>query len=96
MKSTKKKPAKAITLLTRIEALLADALDEFSAMEKSVEKNVRALLVAAEASISKAKEFITPAPAGAARHRVVKVRPRATRAKAKRVVRGRRLTAAQA
>jgi len=96
MKTRKKKPAKAITLLARIERLLADALVEFSAMEQSVEENVRALLMAAEESISKAKEFITPAPTGGVRHRAVSVRPRATRAKAKRAVRGRRLSAAHA
>jgi len=96
MKSKKKKPAKAITLLTRIESLLADALNEFSAMEKSVEKNARELLVSAEESISKAKDFLTPSTTGGARHVAARVRPRVARAKAKRPVRGRRLTAVHA
>jgi len=92
MKSRKKRPARAITLLTRIEALLGDAMNEFSAMEKTVEKYARALLTSAETSISNAKDLIAtaPAPAGGARHRAVRVRPHAARPKAKRAVRGRR------
>lgn len=82
MKSKKKKPVKAVTLLTRIEALLGDVLNEFSVIEKSVEKNVRELLLSAEASISKAKDFISPPPV---RHVAAKSRPRAVKAKAKRV-----------
>ena len=81
MNTKKKKPAKAVTLLTKIETLLADALKEFSVIEKAVEKNVRELLLSAEASISKAKDFLTPSASTGVRHTAAK-RPRA---KAKRV-----------
>ena len=67
MKTRKKKPAKAVTMLVKIEKLLADVLSEFSVIEKSVEKNVRELLVSAEASISQAKEFMTPSAGTAAK-----------------------------
>ena len=79
MKTRKKKPAKAVTMLGKIEKLLADVLSEFSVIEKSVEKNVRELLVSAGASISKAKEFMTPSAVPAAKKHP---RPRA-RAKRK-------------
>jgi len=69
----KKKTAKAVTLLTRIEDLLSDAVDQLSAIEKSVEKSVRELLVSAAASVAKAKEFVSLVPSGAVR-RVVKPR----------------------
>ena len=55
---TKKKSPKAVTLLTKIETLLSDALDECSAIEKSVEKNVRELLLSAQASISSAIDYV--------------------------------------
>jgi hypothetical protein len=64
MKAKKRTTKKAVTLLTRIEGLLSDVLDECSAIEKSVEKNVRMLLRSAEASITVAKEFfVAPEPA---------------------------------
>ena len=93
MKPRRKKPAKAVTLLTKIEALLADTLTEFSVIEKSVEKNVRALLLSAEESIAKAKDFIAATPA-VARHLVTPAKRR-TRAKAKpvRTARARKLAA---
>ena len=86
MKTKKRKAVKPVTLLTRIEKLLADAIVEFSAIEKSLEKNVKGLLVSAEESISKAKDFVTLSPAPA-----TKSRPRA---KAKRTVRARKLVRA--
>lgn len=55
---TKKKSPKAVTLLTKIETLLSDALAECSAIEKSVEKNVRELLLSAQSSISSAIDFV--------------------------------------
>jgi len=61
----KKKSTKAVTLLTRMESLLSDVLDECSAIEKSAEKNVRELLVAAEESIAKAKDFLSSLPPSA-------------------------------
>ena len=77
MKSKNKKTAKAVTLLTQIETLLGDVLEEFSVIEKSVEKTVRELLLSAEASISKARDFITPAASPAVRRTAAKSRPRA-------------------
>ncbi|HTW31436.1 MAG TPA: hypothetical protein VMD76_07140 [Candidatus Sulfotelmatobacter sp.] len=93
MKTKKKSPPKAITLLTRVQTLLADVLDGCSVIEKSVEKNVRELLVSAESSISKAKDFITPSASTAPRHTAAKSRPRA---KAKRVVRAKKVPAVHA
>ena len=75
-----KKSKKAVTLLTKIETLLSDALDECSAIEKSVEKNVRELLVSAQGAIVSARDFIaaalpsTEAPRKAAKR---KARPQA-------------------
>jgi len=86
MKTKKRKPAKAVTLLSQIEKLLADVLDEFSVLERSVEKNVRKLLLSAEASISEAKDFIAVSVGAAPKRR--------PRAKAKRVVRAKRPAAA--
>ena len=85
MQAKRKRPAKAVTLLTKIEDLLADALKEFSVIEKSIEKNVRELLLSAEASISAAKNFIASSVETPA-----KPRPR-PRAKAKRTVKARKL-----
>lgn len=59
MKS-KRKATKPVTLLTKIQSLLGDVLDELSSIEKSVERNVRELLQSAETSVSKAKDLITP------------------------------------
>lgn len=78
----KRKSAKPITLLTRIERLLADAVDGLSAMEASVEKNVRESLVAAETCVARAKDLIAKdvsalAPAGAARRGAVHATKRA-------------------
>ncbi len=84
MKAQKKQTKKAVTLLTKIEKLLADVLAECSALESSVEKNLGELLHAAEASVAAAKEFITPgpAPAPAARHKAAgRKRPAARGAK---------------
>jgi hypothetical protein len=68
MKTKKRTTKKAITLLTRVETLLSDALDQCSAIEKSVEKNARVLLRSAEAAVTVAKDFfITPEPAKARR-----------------------------
>lgn len=77
MKS-KKKSTKAVTLLTRMEALLSDVLDECSAIEKSAEKNVRALLLSAEKSIAKAKDFIISLPPSEVRPTAAKSRKRRT------------------
>ena len=64
MKTKKKTPRKAVTLLTKTETLLNDVYDECAAIEKDVEKKVWALLRSAEASIAAAKDFFTaPAPA---------------------------------
>ena len=85
---TKKKTPKAVTLLTKIEALLFDVFKECSEIERSVEKNVRALLSSAETSIAAAKDyFIAPElskvrsivkrPARIPRHRVARSRAKA-------------------
>lgn len=71
-KTKTRKSTKAITLLTRIEALLSDVLVECSAFEKSVEKNVRGLLRTAEASIAAAKDYFAPAAPPKARQKAVK------------------------
>jgi len=76
-KTKAKKPAKAITLLTKIEALLCDVLAECSAFEKGVEKNVRGLLRTAEASIEAAKDYFTPAAPPKARPKKVTAKRRA-------------------
>jgi len=86
----KKRKAATITLLTRIERLLADALVEFSAIEKSVEKNVRDLLVSAEKAVSEAKDYITPS-APPVRRRTAKSRPRSAHATAKRATKAKRI-----
>ena len=52
------KSKKAVTLLTRIETLLSDVLDECSAIEKSVEKSVREALASAQASVVSARDYI--------------------------------------
>jgi hypothetical protein len=62
----KRKSPQPVTLLTKIEGLLADVLRELSSVEESVEKNVRELLVSAAASVAAAKDFITPVFAAAA------------------------------
>ncbi len=99
MKTKKKRPPKAVTLLTKVETLLSDVLDECFEIEKSVEKNVRVLLRSAEASVVAAKEyFITPErpavarkitkrPAHVSRHRVAANRRRAPLGTGKRSIR---------
>ena len=63
-KKKMKKTTKAVTLLTRIEGMLSDVLKECSAIEKGLEKNVRALLRTAETSVEAARDyFVTPTPA---------------------------------
>jgi len=64
-KAVKKKAStkKAVTLLTRIERSLSDVLDGLSVVEKSVEKNVRSVLLSAQASIGTAIDFISALPA---------------------------------
>lgn len=96
---TKKRTPKAVALLTKVETLLSDVLDECFEFEKSVEKNVRVLLRSAEASVDAAKEyFIAPQPGKAARkiakraahvsrHRVAGNRRRAPLAARKRSIR---------
>ena len=76
---SKRKSKKPVTLLTQIEELLCDALAGLSCIEKSVEKNVRDLLLTAEASVAKAKDLITPALATAPPRKPVRARRRATR-----------------
>jgi len=61
MKAKTRKSPKPATLLTQAEALLSDVLAQLSSIEQSVEQNVREVLLAAEASLDKAKGFITPA-----------------------------------
>lgn len=71
----KSRSSKPVTLLTRIEGLLSDVLDELSSIERSVQRNVRELLLAAETSVAKAKDFVTPALAAEAPHKTAR-RPR--------------------
>ena len=56
------KSKKAVTLLSRAEALLCDVLDEYSIIEKQVEKNVRSVLLSAQESVSSAMNFIGALP----------------------------------
>jgi hypothetical protein len=65
MTKTKKKTTKAVTLLTRIGTLLSDVIDDCSGIEKSVEKNAKEVLVAAQKSIASALEFFSSAAAPA-------------------------------
>jgi hypothetical protein len=83
MKTKKKKPTNAVTLLTRIETLLSDVIDECSDIEKSVEKNVRELLVSAQASIGSAIDFFRAAPSPAARKKTTAKRKAKPTVKAK-------------
>ena len=61
MKSKKKKSKKAVTRLEKIEKLLSDVIYECSDVEKSVEKNVREVLLSAQKSISSAIDFFSAA-----------------------------------
>ena len=76
---SKRKSQKPVTLLTQIEGLLCDVLAGLSCIEKSVEKNVRDLLLTAEASVAKAKDLITPSLATAPPRKPVRGRKHATR-----------------
>ena len=60
-KATKKKATNAVTLLTRIETLLSDVLDQCVGIEKSVEKNAREVLGSAQKSISSAIDYFSVA-----------------------------------
>jgi len=71
MKSKKRRSSQPATLLTQVEALLSDVLAQLSSIEKSVEQNVRDVLLAAEASVGKAKDFITPALAAMTKAKTV-------------------------
>jgi division protein CdvB (Snf7/Vps24/ESCRT-III family) len=57
------KSKRAVTLLTRVESLLSDVLDEYSVIEKQVEKNIRAGLLSAQESVISAMNFISALPA---------------------------------
>jgi division protein CdvB (Snf7/Vps24/ESCRT-III family) len=59
------KSKKAVTLLARAESLLSDVLDEYSVIEKQVEKNVRAVLLSAQDSVNSAMNFISALPTAA-------------------------------
>jgi len=66
---TKKRTPKPVTLLTKVELLLSDVLQQCSEIEKSVEKNVYVLLRSAEASVAAAKNyFVAPEPSKIGRH----------------------------
>lgn len=65
----KKSSKKAVTMLTRIDRLLSDVLDECSAIEKNVEKNVRVLLLSAKESIVSAKDFVSASLSSEVRHK---------------------------
>jgi len=75
----KRKLTKPVTLLTKIESLLSDVLGELSSIEKSVEKNVRALLLAAGESVAKAKDCIIPAVASTVPRKATQRKKRAGR-----------------
>jgi hypothetical protein len=78
----KKTTKKAVTLLNRIETLLSDVLVECADIEKSVEKNVRGVLLAARKSIGSAIDFISAAASTEAKPKTVKTRAKpAARAK---------------
>jgi division protein CdvB (Snf7/Vps24/ESCRT-III family) len=89
------KPKKAVTLLTRIETLLSDVLDEYSVIEKHVEKNVRAVLLSAQESVVSAINFISALPSyeprpKASKGRKAGRRPVAAKRKAKPSVRAKK------
>ena len=83
---TKKKSPKAVTLLTKIETSLSDVLDEVSVIEKSVEKNVRELLLAAQKSIGIAIDFIKALPSSEAPKKATKRKAKLPARAKKRVV----------
>jgi hypothetical protein len=65
----RKKTKKAVTLLGKIETLLSDVLKGGSAIEESVEKNVRDLLLSAKSSIDAARDYIAALPSSQAPHK---------------------------
>jgi hypothetical protein len=73
------KSKKAVTLLTRMERILSDVLDEYSVIEKNVEKNVRQMLLSAQASIVSAIEFISALPSSEVQQKTAKSRKRGRR-----------------
>ena len=83
MKPKKKKSPKAVTRLEKIEKLLSDVIDECSDIEKSVEKNVREVLLSAQSSIGSAINYFTAAPSS-------EVPQRAAKSKAKPSVKARK------
>ncbi len=90
-----------VTLLTRIEKLLSDLVDQYSVMGKSIEKSVRAALLSAQESIVYAIDFMGALPSSAARQKTAKRPKRAPRhlkakPKAKRLVRAKKRTASAA
>lgn len=93
---TRKKSTKTVTPLTRIEGLLSDAGDQLSSMQRTVEKNVRELLHSAEASVSKAKDFISLIPSFEIRRVAPKARRTVAKSRAKRPARIRRPSAVHA
>jgi hypothetical protein len=68
------KSKKAVTLLTRIESLLSDVLDESSVIEKQVQKNVRAVLLSAQASVASALDFVSALPSAVVRQKAAQSR----------------------
>ena len=72
MKAKKKKTTTAVTLLTKIETLISDVLDQCSDIEKSVEKNAREVLLSAQKSISSAIDYFSAAPSPGARKTTAK------------------------
>src|ERR1039457_6506130 len=80
MKSKKAvRSKKAVTLLERIDTLLSDVLDEYSVIEKSVDKNVRAVVLSAHASISSAIDYVSALPPSQVRRKAAKNRKRGRR-----------------
>jgi len=75
----KRRSTKPVTLLAKIETLLSDVLGELSSIEKSVEKSVRALLLAAAESVAKAKDCMTPTVASAVPQKATRSKKRAGR-----------------
>ena len=70
--NTRKKTKKAVTLLEKVETLLSDVLKEGSAIEKSLEKNVRELLLSAKGSVDAAMNYFSALPASATSKKVAK------------------------
>jgi hypothetical protein len=69
------KSKKAVTLLTRVETMLSDVLDEYSV----IEKNVREVLQSAQASIVSAIDFISSLPSSEVLQKPAKSRKRGRR-----------------